>query len=228
MKRIVKFTLVALVAALSVLACKKNTVPEKTQDTTQDDKKQNEEVVEEIKLAVDGKFTEWSEIAAIKADEDVPGILVMKTQMNDSKLYFYIEVDAAMLDVDDAEYANYLTICFDCGGDGAEKITYWGGDAGAAYDFNVSIWLMQKGKANMACWWDGGTVTGKGKLADGIYRAEFSFPRTDKNLLKSKEIYFGAYLTNQTVVKEEGEEQWLDGETIGICPAKGEDMAKVK
>lgn len=226
MRKIAKIVLFVFVMALAVVACKKNTVPQKPQENNEENKENNNGQTEEVKLAVDGKFGEWADVSAVDGDEELSGILVMKTQVTDSKLYFYIEADAELMDTDVVPYANYLTLILDCGDAGSEKISYWGGETGSAYDLSISIWLMTNGRANMAAW-DYGFV-GKGKIDGGIYKGEFSLTRSE--LLKSKEIYFGAYLTNQTVEKDEdtGEELWLDGETIGVAPAQGEDMAKVK
>ena len=146
----------------------------------------------------------------------------------DGSNYFKLrDLAYLLMDTDAVPYANYLTLCLDCGDTGSEKISYWGGETGAAYDLSISIWLMTNGRANMAAWDYG--FTGKGKIDGGIYKGEFSLNRSSDELLKSKSIYYGAYLTNQTVEKDdEGNELWLDGDTIGVAPAQGEDMAKVK
>ena len=227
MRKIARILLFVFVMALAVVACKKNTVPQKQQETKEENKENNNEQTEEVKLAVDGKFGEWADVSAVDGDEELSGLLLMKTQVTDSKLFFYIEADAELMDTDAVPYANYLTLCLDCGDAGSEKISYWGGETGAAYDMSISIWLMTNGRANMAAWDYG--FTGKGKIDGGIYKGEFSLNRSSDERLKSKSIYYGAYLTNQTVEKDdEGNEVWLEGITIGVAPAQGEDMAKVK
>jgi len=230
MKRIVNFLLVALVASLAIVSCKKSTVPaSKPSGGDQEGGSGSGQVdpqPEEVKLSVDGKFGEWADITPIVGDEESSAILLMKTQTTDAKLYFYIEADAALLETDAYAYANYLTLCLDATGSGSESITYWGEEGGSAYDLSTSIWLMTNGKAIMASW-DYGFV-GKAKIDGGIYKAEFALTRSTHEAFASKEIYFGAYLTDQAVEDDGGSEVWLDGETIGYAPALGEEMARIK
>ena len=243
MKRIFKFSLVALVAALAIVACTKNTNPEQKDDQKEEQKeeeKKDEEKKddekkdddgqkeEEVKLAVDGKFAEWESIDPVAGDADLNGIILMKTQVTDASLFFYIEADASLLNTEKVPYANYLTLYLDCNGDGAEKITYWGDkeEGGVTYDKAFQIWLMTNGTGAMANWDTG--FAGKGKIEEGVYKGEFCLGRAD-DLLKSKVMFFGAMVTDQSVEKNaEGGEEWVPGDTIGICPAQEEDMAPVK
>ncbi|GEM_PF-6884685 len=228
MKTNLSFLFVAAVAAFVSVSCSKPNNPTKQDNKDnqeqKDDKGDETPVDEPAKLAVDGKFGEWKDIAPIEGED---GILLMKTQTTDEKLYFYIEADVNSLYVDDCSYANYLTLYIDCG-DGANKISYWGGEEGATYDVVFQVWLMQKAKANMANWDTG--FSGKAKIEDGVYRGEFCFGRaTDQ--LKSKVLYFGANLVDQYVeYPEDGasEGAWIAGEDVGFAPAKGEDFARIK
>lgn len=227
MKKTAKFLLVAAVAAFTLVSCNKPATTQKDNKDNQEQKNNGDETeqpAEEVKLAVDGKFGEWADIAPI-AGED--GILLMKTQTTDEKLYFYIEADVNSLFVDDCSYANYLTLYIDCG-DSANKISYWGGEEGATYDVVFQVWLMQKAKATMANWDTG--FAGKAKIEDGVYRGEFCFGRaTDQ--LKSKVLYFGANLVDQYVeYPEDGasEGAWIAGEDVGFCPEREGDMERIK
>lgn len=229
MKKVAKFLLVVAVAALAFVSCKKDNAPvnnqnKDNQEQEKDKDKDTETPVEEVKLAVDGKFGEWAAIDPIEGED---GVLLMKTQITDDKLFFYIEADVNRLYVDDCSFANYLTLYIDCG-EGANKITYWGGEEGVTYDVVFQVWLMQKAKPNMANWDTG--FSGKAKIEDGVYKAEFGFSRaTDQ--LKSKILYFGANLVDQYVeYPEDGasEGAWIAGEDVGFAPAKGEDLARIK
>lgn len=226
MKKIVSFLLIAAVAALVVVSCNK---PAATPNKNNDQNKENtndggDEPEEDAKLAIDGKFGEWTSIDPVEGGD---GLLLMKAQMTEDVMYFYIEADAAALYVDDCSFANYLTLYLDCG-NGAEALTYWGGEEGCTYEIAFQIWLMQKAKASMANW-DAG-FKGRAKIADGVYKGEFCLSRNTE-ALKSKVIYFGAALTDQYVeYPEDGasEGEWMAGEVIGLCPEQDEDMAKLK
>ncbi|MBQ9411412.1 MAG: hypothetical protein IJU21_07375, partial [Bacteroidales bacterium] len=150
MKKTVKFLLVAAIAAFTVVSCNKPNTPANKDNKENNENNEGGDTEEEVKLAVDGKFGEWKDIAPVEGED---GLLLMKTQMTDEKLFFYIEADITTMENDPVSYANYLDIYFDCGAGGtAGKVTYWGGegeDAGVTYDALVEIWLMQNGKASM-------------------------------------------------------------------------------
>lgn len=227
MKKITKFLFVAALAALTVVSCgKKDPEPKPNENNEENqDPKPNENEEEEVKLAIDGKFAEWADVKTIEGSD---GLLLMKTQVTDTDLYFYMEVDAEQMITDKVPYANYLSLYFDCEGEGTGNVSYWGDEAGSNYDVLEQIWLMQNGNVSLANWSLTG-LKGKGKIDGGVCKLEFSFSRSSsEGLFKAKNIYFGAGLTSQYVEKEEGNEVWIEGETIGLCPAKGEDMAKVK
>ena len=228
MKKVLSFLFVAAVAAFVLVSCSKPKTPakqdkdSKEQDSGKEDGGNQDE--EEVKLAVDGKFGEWKDIDPVGGDD---AILLMKTQMNDQKIYFYIEADVNSLYVDDCSYANYLSIYIDCGEE-STPITYWGGEEGCTYDVLFQVWLMQKAKANMANWDTG--FSGRAKIEDGVYKGEFCWTRAT-DALKSKVLYFGASLTDQYVeYPEDGatEGAWMPGDDIGLAPSKGEDMARIK
>jgi hypothetical protein len=229
MKKVLSFLFVAAVAAFVLVSCSKPKTPakqdkdSKEQDSGKEDegKPQDEEPA---KLAVDGKFGEWADIAPVEGED---AIILMKAQMDDSKIYFYIEADAQSLCNEDSSYSNYLTIYIDCGSD-SSSITYWGGEEGCKFDVAFQVWLMQKAKASMANWDTG--FAGRAKIEDGVYRAEFCWSRAT-DMLKESPLYFGAYLKDQYVeYPEDGasEGAWIDGEDVGFAPAKGEDMARIK
>lgn len=224
MKKIAKFMFIAVVAAFAVVSCGKNASP--TPDPTPDPQPEPEpEPAVEVKLAIDGKFDEWKDVA------EVPGagaIICSKTQSDDQKIYFYLEVAADEMNTENVPFANYLSLYLDCG----EELTptdHWGDEEDpATYDILLQIWLMTNGSATMANW-DAGFV-GKAKISDGLYKAEFSLARSSNELLQSKMIKYGMFLTDQTVEKDaSGEEVWMPGEDIGSSPYadEGDDMAKV-
>ena len=229
MKKVLSLLFVATVAAFVIVSCTKAKTPakqdkdSKEQDSGKDDGGKTDDEGE-VKLAVDGKFGEWKDIEAIEGED---AILLVKTQMTEEKIYFYVEADVNSIYVDDCSYANYMSIYIDCG-DGATPISYWGGDEGSAYDVLFQVWLMQKAQAKMANWDTG--FAGKAKIEDGVYKCEFCFGRaTDQ--LKSKVLYFGISLTDQYVeYPEDGasEGQWMAGEDIGLAPAKDEEMVRIK
>ena len=224
MRKIAKFMFVAAVAAFAMVSCGKNASP--TPDPQPDPQPEPEpEPAVEVKLAVDGKFDEWKDVA------EVPGagaIICTKTQSDDQKIYFYLEVAAAEINTENVPFANYLSLYLNCGED-TNPVDYWGDEEEpATYDILLQIWLMTNGNANMANW-DTGFV-GKAKISEGLYKAEFSLARSSNELLQSKMIYYGMYLTDQTVEKDEtGAEVWMPGEEVGSSPYAndGADMAKV-
>lgn len=228
MKKVANLFLIMALAAFTVIACSKPKTSakqnEKDNQSQNDDKDGETPADEPAKLAVDGKFGEWADIAPVEGED---AIILMKTQMDDSKIYFYIEADAQSLCNEDSSYSNYLTIYIDCGSD-SSSITYWGGEEGCKYDVAFQVWLMQKAKASMANWDTG--FAGRAKIEDGVYRAEFCWSRAT-DMLKESPLYFGAYLTDQYVeYPEDGasEGAWIAGEDVGFAPAKGEDMARIK
>lgn len=222
MKKIAKFMFVAAVAAIALVSCKDNNpVPNKENENKENENNQGKQ--EEAKLAVDGKFDEWTDITPVEGQD---AILLTKTQVDDKKLYFYVEADASLLETDKVPFANYLHLCLDCGGDGTEKISYWGGEEGSSYDAMYQIWLMTNGTAAMANWDTG--FSGKAKLDNGIYKCEISIDRSANELFSNKIIYYGIYVTDQTVETEDGQEVWLGGDLSGLSPIQGEEMAKVK
>ena len=182
-----------------------------------------------LPFAVDGDFSEWDSIAPVAGDAELKGISIMKSHATDASLFFYIEADASLLNTEKVPFANYLTLYLDCNGDGeAGKVTYWDDPegSGVTYDKTFQIWLMTNGTGAMANWDNG--FAGKGKIEEGVYKGEFCLGRAD-NLLKSKVMYFGAMVTDQSVEKNsEGGEEWVPGDTIGICPAQGKSLSRVK
>lgn len=224
MKKIVKILFVAFVASLTIVSCSKPNTAPKDQDNGTEENTDNKDKEEEAKLAVDGKFGEWASLTPVAGSD---GLLLMKAQMTDEKIYFYIEADTDAICTEDSSYANYLSIYLDCG-DGAEPLTYWGGTEGCTYGPHFDIWLMQQAKANMANW-DAG-FSGKAKISDGVYRGEFCLSRATEEL-KANIIYFGAALSD-TYVEYPGEGEtegsWINGEVVGLCPEQGEDMAVIK
>lgn len=220
MKKIAKFMYVAAVAAFAVIACSK---PAPKPDP-QPEPEPEPEPTEEVKLAIDGKFDEWKDVAEVAG---AGAIICTKTQSDDKKLYFYVEASANDINTDNVPFANYLHLYLDCGEE-TETIGYWGNEESpATFDISLSIWLMTNGTSAMANW-DAG-FAGRGKLADGLYQAEFSLDRSSNTLLTNKMIYYGMYLTDQYVEMVDGQESWQGGEGIGSSPYadEGEPMAKV-
>lgn len=235
MKKIAKFMYVAAIAAFAVLACSKPT----TKPDPQPDPEPDPEPTEEVKLAIDGKFDEWEDVAEVAGAD---AIIVSKTQSTDKKIYFYLEVAVDEMNTEKVAFANYLNLYLDCG-EGTDTIGYWGEEADpASFDICVQIWLMQNGRADIVNWSPG--FTGKAKIIDGKYKAEFSLDRSNSGYvddpdkgnyaayasLSSKMIYYGMYLTDQSVGYDEaGVEVWEGGECIGSSPYadEGEEMAKV-
>lgn len=218
--------LVAAVAAVAFTSCtNKKDDPQKDDPKEQDDPKDDpkDDPQEEIKLAIDGKFDEWKDITPVAGEG---AILFSKTQVDDNKLYLYFEADMALLEVDPYAYANYFHICLDCGGDGAESTSYWGGEEGAVYDVIYEIWLMQSGQARMAQWYDG--VATAAKIENNIYKAELSIARSSNELFSGNVIFYGIYVTDQACDTSSGSEEWLPGDMVGLAPAEGADMAKFK
>jgi len=225
MKRVFKFMLVAAVASLALVSCKKNNQPNKEKEKEneeQEDPNKEKEVDEAIVLAVDGKFGEWASIAAVEGED---AILLTKAQADDKKLYFYVEADVALLETEKFAYANYLHIYIDCG-EGTESTSNWGGEEGCTYDALFEIWLMQGGVAKVAQWYAG--VSGISKIDNGVLKAEFGIDRSSNELFKSKTIWYGISLTDTFCDTSSGAEEWGGGELIGIAPAQGEEMAKLK
>lgn len=219
--------LVTSIAALAFASCAKNDQPQKEDQKEQEGKEEgkeegNKEQEEEVKLAVDGKFAEWADIAAVEGQD---ALLLSKTQSDANKLYFYLEADLALLNNENVGYANYLSIYLDCNGDGAGTAPYWGGEEGSSYDVVYQIWLMTKGAASLSNWDTG--FAGKGKIENGVYKAEISFPRSANELFKSKTIHYGMHLTDQYVDTSGGGEDWIVGELDSFSPVEGEDMAKM-
>ena len=182
-----------------------------------------------LPFAVDGDFSEWESIAPVAGDADVDGISLMKTHVTDASLFFYIEAATPQMCTENVAFANYLNLYLDCNGDGRlGKVTYWDDPegSGVTYDKIFQIWLMTNGAAAMANWDTG--FAGKCKIEDGMYKGEFCLGRDD-NLLRSKVMYFGAKLTDMYVVmNDDGSEEWKQGNTIGICPAQGKSLSRVK
>ncbi|MBQ1912236.1 MAG: hypothetical protein II171_01600 [Bacteroidales bacterium] len=226
MKRVFKFMLVAAVASLALVSCKKNNQPNKEKEKEneeQEDPNKEKEVDEAIVLAVDGKFGEWASIAAVEGEG---AILLTKAQADDKKLYFYLEADVALMENEKFAFANYLHLYIDCGGDGMGSVSHWGGEEGSSYDALYQIWLMTNGSTTMANWDTG--FSGKGKIEDGVYRAEIAFDRSANEAFKSKTVWYGLYLTDAFCDTSSGSEEWGGGEFSGAAPALGADMAKVK
>lgn len=222
MKKIAKFMFIAVVAVFAVVSCGKNASP--TPDPTPDPQPEPEpEPAVEVKLAIDGKFDEWKDITPVAGEG---AILFSKTQVDENKLYFYFEADMALLEAESYAYANYLHLCLDCNGEGAESTTYWGGEEGATYDVLYQIWLMQSGQARMAQWYDG--VSTAAKIENGVYKAELSIARSANELFSGNIMFYGIYVTDQACDTSSGSEEWLPGDMVGIAPAEGEDMAKLK
>lgn len=230
MKKIAKFMYVAAIAAFAVLACSKPT----TKPDPQPDPEPDPEPTEEVKLAIDGKFDEWEDVAEVAGAD---AIIVSKTQSTDKKIYFYLEVAVAEMNTENVAFANYLSLYLDCGEE-TESIAYWGEEAEPAkYDILVQIWLMQNGKADMANWAPG--FAGKAKIVDGVFKAEFSLDRSNSKYvgdyeafshLNSKMIYYGMYLTDQIVINTAEGEDWTQPyDYIGSSPYanEGAEMAKV-
>lgn len=223
MRKVFYFMLAAFIASFAFVSCNKNEEPKKEEEEQKEQEEEKNKEEEEVKLAIDGKFGEWASVAAVEGQD---AIILTKAQADDKNLYFYLEADLASMETEKISFANYLTLVLDCSGDGAESLTYWGGETGCTYDVSFQIWLMTNGGATMANWDDG--FTGKGKIENGVYKAEFSYSRSANELFKSKTIWYGMYVTDAFCDNSSGSEEWGGGELIGLAPAEGEDLAKVK
>ena len=223
--------LVAFVASLAFVSCDKKDQPQKEKEKEKEEQKEEEgnkeqegtqePEQEEVKLAIDGKFGEWADIEAVEGDGDL--LLLTKSQSDVNKLYFYLEADAALMENGKYAYANYLDLYIYCGEGSAGSVSYWGGESGSSYDALYEIWLMQKGAASLANWDTG--FAGKGKIEDGVYKAEISIARTANDLFKNKGIQYGLHLSDKYCDTSSGEEVWVDGELSSLAPVEGEVMA---
>ncbi len=225
MKKIARILFVAAIASVALVSCKKDQKPAKdnNQEQNQDQDQNQGQDQEEVKLAIDGKFGEW---ASINPVEGADAILLTKTQVNENKLFFYLEADMEAMVTEKYAYANYLHLYLDCGGDGTETVSYWGGEEGSSYDSLTQIWLMTNGSATIANW-DAG-FTGKAKIENGIYKIEFSLDRSANELFKNNILYYGMALTDQYCDTSSGSEDWQGGELSGLSPVQDAEMAKVK
>ena len=226
MRKVFKFMLVAAVASLAFVSCKKdNPNKEKEKEEQKEEQKEEEQKEEEeVKLAIDGKFGEWAAIAPVEGDG---AILLTKAQADDKKLYFYVEIDAALMVNEKFAYTDYLHLYLDCGGEGTSgSVTYWGGENGSLYDALYEIWLMLNGVPGTPGW--DSNLTAKAKIEDGVYKSEFSILRSANDLFVSKTIWYGMTLTDTFCDTSSGSEEWGGGEVVGMAPAEGGDMAKVK
>ena len=225
MKKIARILFVAAIASVALVSCKKDQKPAKDNNQEQNqDKDQNQgQDQEEVKLAIDGKFGEWASINPVEGND---AILLTKTQVDDNKLYFYLEADLESLITEKISFANYLHLYLDCGGDGTEKVNYWGGEEGSSYDIIKEIWLMVGGNPSIPNW--DAALNGKAKIENGVYKVEFSIDRSSDELLKNNILYYGMALTDQYVDNTSGTEEWLGGELSGLCPVQDAEMAKVK
>ena len=220
--------LIAAVAALTVTACTKKEDPQNTdpnKENTDPDPKDDPAPASEVKLAIDGKFDEWKDVEDVEGSE---AILRMKAVYTADKLYFYLEGDASLMVTDKLAYANKLYLYFDCEGDGGEHIGYWGGEAGTNYDLSLDFWVMQSGKVSMMVWDTPGWAT-KGKIEDGVVKAEFCFSREVNEIFSAKKIMFGAAMFDSTCdYDEEGGEEWGGGACIGQAPLAESDLVLIK
>lgn len=224
--------LVAFVASLAFVSCDKKDQPQKEKEKEKEEQKEEEgnkeqegtqePEQEEVKLAIDGKFGEWADIEAVEGDG---AILLTKAQADANKLYFYLEADLALMENEKFAFANYLHLYISCTPDATESVSYWGGEGGSTYDVVYQIWLMQNGAATLANWDTG--FAGKGKIEDGVYKAEIAYPRSANEAFKAKVVQYGLYLTDAFCDTSSGSEEWGGGEYIGQAPVEGEDMASV-
>ena len=232
MRSVFKFMLVAFVASLAFVSCDKKDQPQKEKEKEKEEQKEEEgnkeqegtqePEQEEVKLAIDGKFGEWADIEAVEGDG---AILLTKAQADAKKLYFYLEADLAEMVNEKHDFANKLYLCLDCGG-GANSIGYWGGEEGCSYDAMYEIWLMTNGGTTMANWDTG--FAGKAKIEDGVYKAEIAYPRSANEAFEAKTIWYGIYVTDTICDGSYPDEVYGGGDLIGLAPAEGEDMAKMK
>ena len=176
-------------------------------------------------ITIDGDFDDWANVQGVQGSD---GILVMKSHVTDTDLFFYFEFDSQYLVLDNVNFANYLTLCFDCGGDRTKNVSYWGiVDGGVNYDFHYQLWLMQGGQVKMANW----DVTGlayNGAFEGGVMKLEFSFARSSNTLFQNPEKYFGAYLNDNYVTYLNDQEVWDGGNLTGLAPAQGNNLVELK
>lgn len=228
MRKIFKFMLVASVCcSIAFVSCKKDESKKEDQKEQEDDKdkdkdKQGGDTEEPATLAIDGKFGEWADIAPVEGSD---GILLTKSQSDDDKLYFYAEIDVESM-VKEFAYSDYMHLYLDCGGDGANSVSYWGGESGSAYDALYEFWLVLNGVPGTPNW--DANLSAKAKIENGVYKTEFSILRAANELFSSKTIKYGMALTDTFCDTSSGSEEWGGGELVGLAPAQDEDMAKVK
>ena len=178
----------------------------------------------EIEVKIDGDFSDWKAIETIPGDGAVTAMKIFK---NETKMFFYLEINKNE-DVKDSEsmaFAHKIMLCFSADGYGEYGDAAWGG---ARYDTYVDIWLMQNGVPNMVTWGLDGFAH-KETEADGVQKYEFCFDRSVKPIFSADDLFFGAFVNNQTVDTSTGTEVW-DGDSfarIGSAPAVDQPMMMI-
>lgn len=173
--------------------------------------------------AVDGVFDDWNDIEGI---EGTGALQLFKMQSDDTKMYFYMEVDKSNVLDGNLAYAHKVMLCFDNGDFVGENsvLDVWN-DYG--FDKIVDIWMMQGGVPNMVTWGLDGFAH---KEVDGdIQKYEFCFNKSIDPVFSGAMMRYGAFINTQNCDTSTGAEVWSGdaNEGIGFAPAASENMATI-
>ena len=156
---------------------------------------------------IDGDFSEWEAIEAIPGDGVIKNF---KMNYVENMLYFYLELDKAKMNINEAlSFAHKVFFCF----------------VNADGEFAQDIWLMINGAPQPTTWGLAG-FAGKGVVDGDLVKFEISFSNTVNPILTSDGFFYGAYVDGQYCDNSSGEEVWGgEKESIGNAPEAGEEMA---
>ena len=167
-------------------------------------------------ITVDGEFTEWESVQGAEGED---GIRYMCAAMDDSKLYIYMEVLENKLDFStEKKYSNYATLYLS-NGEG-ETPTAWT----RACNKTLQFWMLYKQQIALKQW--STEVEFKQQTEGGVVKIEFSIPRSYDACLSGDNVWIGLTFNEQYT---DNDENWAGTtDLLGVAPAKGGDMLKVR
>ena len=174
-------------------------------------------------FAIDGDFSEWASIDGVagRADSPYDAISLVKTGMDDTNIYVYMEVKKANLTLGgDASFYNLCNFYVSDGDDTGSECWMWS----TKYDAHIDVWTVTGGVPKLSCWATG--FQGATDATGDVVKYEFCVSRSHKPCMAADTVYV-AFEINKQYVESDGETWAGSYDQVGFAPTTGGAMIAV-